>query len=122
MPTKLARTRPPAFGRVGQARELLREKAVEILEQYLKVVKAAQDAGDYEVATKSLQWLIEHMPDDHGDRVIDVSVDKLQQIERPNAPTVQIGIQLGGLTHRPKELPAPTAVVTSEPISEPVVE
>lgn len=113
MPPKLNKS---PFARVGHARDLLRERAVEILEQYLKVVKAAEEAGDFEVATKSLQWLMEHMPDDNGQRVLNKSVDKEESVEHKAGPSVRIGIQLGGLTHQPKSLPEPLPVVTSEVI------
>lgn len=102
------------FTKVGHARDLLREKAVDILNQYLAVVKAAEEAGDFEVATKSLQWLMEHMPDDNGDRVINKSIDKEESVEHKSGPSVRIGIQLGGLSHQPKALPKPLPVITSE--------
>src|SRR5690348_11991394 len=67
------------FSKVRAARELLRERASEILEQYLAVVAEAQAAGEYEVAAKSLQWLIEHMPkEDDGSTIVERSVDKEQ--------------------------------------------
>jgi hypothetical protein len=108
------------FTKVKIARELLREKSEEILADYLDVVAKARDAGEYEVAAKSLQWLIEHMPaDEDGKGLVDVSVDKKQQavVQGPTGPTIQIGIQVGGLDKKqlpidkPKELPAVEAEV-----------
>lgn len=96
------------FSKVKAARELLRERASEILQQYLAVVAEAQAAGNYEVAAKSLQWLIEHMPrEDDGSGVVERSVDKeQQQIQAPTGPAIQIGIQVGGVTRQ--TLPAAT--------------
>ncbi len=96
------------FSKVALARELLREQASKILEDYLEVVAKAKDAGDYETAAKALQWLIEHMPaDEAGDRLVDVSVDKKQQQQIVQAPApVQIGIMVGGLGQQ-KALPKP---------------
>lgn len=101
------------FSKVRAARELLRERANEILQQYLAVVAEAQAAGEYEVAAKSLQWLIEHMPSDtEGTRVVDRSIDAKEapQAQLPAGPAIQIGIQVGG-TFRPKELPPQEAEV-----------
>ena len=98
------------FSKVTAARELLREKANEILQQYLAVVAEAQAAGEYEVAAKSLQWLLEHMPsDDAGTRVVERSIDAKEapQAQLPTGPAIQIGIQVGG-TFKPKELPPQT--------------
>lgn len=103
------------FSKVQVAKDLLREKAQEILTEYLDVVQKAKDAGDYETAAKSLQWLIEHMPADAaGERLVDQSVDKKQQIvdRGPTGPAIQIGIAVGGVGQ--KQLPAkkPDVVVT----------
>jgi hypothetical protein len=102
------------FPRVQEAREALAEKARDILEDYLKVVKAAQDAGDYQVAAESLQWLMEHMPTSPEERgMLDGSVDKVKAIDSgPKAPTINIGIKLGGGTTEKLSLPA--AVIDAE--------
>jgi hypothetical protein len=103
------------FTKIKAAREVLRDKADKILEEYLDTIQKAKDMGDYQTATKALQWLIEHMPEDeHGQRMIDAHVDKTKVDSRPSAPSVQIGIQLGGvgLPAATKELPE----VTVEPI------
>jgi hypothetical protein len=100
------------FKKVKVARELLREKAEELLEEYLLTVKQAQSSGQPEVALKALQWLIEHMPDDDGERMIDASIDK--KVEAPKIdtrPTVQIGINLGGVGTNQKKLPQAKAEV-----------
>lgn len=95
------------FPRVQEAREALAEKAKMILEDYLKVVKAAQDAGDYEVAAKSLQWLMEHMPTSPEEMgMLDASIDKAKPVEQTlKTPTINIGIRLGG--DGQKTLPEP---------------
>jgi hypothetical protein len=106
------------FSKVAIARQLLKEKSEEILNEYLDVVQKAKDSGDYETAAKSLQWLIEHMPaDEDGGRIVEVSVDKKQQeaVQKgPTGPTISIGIAVGGLgpqrslpnVEKPRELPA----------------
>jgi hypothetical protein len=106
------------FSKVAVARALLREKAEDILQQYLRVVDEARVSGDYETAAKSLQWLIEHMPnDDDGAPMVQVSVDKkVQAVEKGNSgPSISIGIAVGGLgpqrslpdseLQKPRELP-----------------
>lgn len=101
------------FGSVQVARDLLREKAAEILKLYLENAQKAQDAGDYEVANKSLQWLLEHIPaDETGERVVATSVDKqIVNVSDNSKPTIQIGIQLGGVGGKQKALPAAKAEV-----------
>jgi hypothetical protein len=118
------------FPKIKEAREALREKAVEIMEQYIANAKEAQADGDYEVAAKSLQWLMEHMPaDEHGDRVVETSVDKQKQQEKPVGPGVHIGIVVGGvqapaLPEPKKRLRAPakqlseSTIIDVEPINE----
>lgn len=96
-------TRSP-FPRVREAREALRQRAMEILESYLAVITEARAAGDFETATKSLQWLLEHMPEEEGQRIVDISVDKPKQVEATKGPTIQIGFALGGIA-APKLLP-----------------
>lgn len=100
-----APTKRTYFPKVKEAREALRDEAVNILQQYLAVVKAASADGDYEVATKSLQWLMEHMPEDEGTRMLATNVDKQAVEKGSSAPVIQIGIALGG---QQKQLPAPT--------------
>jgi hypothetical protein len=108
------KTQQSFFSKVRIARELLKEKAEEILTEYMEGVKKAQDAGNHDAALKALQWLMEHMPADEGERVVDVSVDKKQESSQrgPEGPKIQIGIAVGGLGQRslpnpekPRELP-----------------
>lgn len=87
------------FSKVKVARELLRDKADELLKMYLLVIDEARASGDYETAAKSLQWLIDHMADEEGNRVIERSVDKQQIVidTKPTGPAIQIGIAVGGV-------------------------
>lgn len=85
------------FPKVKEAREALREKALEILEEYVQVVKAASAAGHYEVAAQSLQWLMEHMPEEAGEKMIETSVDKPKQIDASKGPSINIGFAIGGM-------------------------
>jgi cytochrome c-type biogenesis protein CcmH/NrfG len=101
------------FSKVRIARELLREKSEQILQQYLTVVEKAQEAGDYETAAKALQWLMDHMPaDDDGGRLVDVSVDKKQQaVERgPTGPAIQVGIVVGGVGQKSLPIDKPSDI------------
>lgn len=87
------------FSKVRIARELLREKAEEIFAEYMDVLKLAKERGDHKVAMEGLQYLMDHMPsDDDGSRMVEPSVDKQQQqIQQDTRPSIQIGIQVGGV-------------------------
>lgn len=85
------------FPKVKEAREALAAKALDILEEYVKVVKAAAAAGNYEVATKSLQWLMEHLPETDGYRMLEGSVDKQETKAAIGPPAINIGFALGGI-------------------------
>jgi hypothetical protein len=100
------------FPKVQAAREILRERAMEILEAYLATIAEARAAGDFEVATKCLQFLMEHMPEEEGVRLLDISVDRPREVESKGGPAINIGIALGGM-NQPKELPA---VIDVQPI------
>ena len=105
-----------AFSSVRKAREALKERAFELLDGYIAVIKQAAASGDYETATKGYQYLLEHMPEEDGQRMIEISVDKPVQVEAPKGPTIQIGFQLGGV-NEPKQIEAPAIEVV--PIKEP---
>jgi hypothetical protein len=101
------------FPAVRKARELLKERAVEIYNQYVAVLKQSAEAGDYETAAKGYQFLIEHMPAEDGETMIDISVDKPRQVEtKYTGPSVQIGIALGGIPETQKALvSSPTVTI-----------
>lgn len=101
------------FGKAVMIREMLRDKAQTIIEEYMDVAARAKDAGDYETAQKALQWLIEHLPaDSDGVTFVDTSIDKQKQIGdgKSSTPQIQIGIQVGGI-NTPKQLPQVTSEV-----------
>lgn len=107
-----------SFGKIKEAREALRERTQEIIDAYIQNAMLAQEAGEFEVAAKTLQWLIEHMPaDEDGGRVVDNSVDKApKQDKKDSLPAIQIGFALGGLpagTMPVKQLPA-AAIIEGE--------
>jgi cytochrome c-type biogenesis protein CcmH/NrfG len=116
-----ARTNQQVFSRVKIARELLLERADEIINSYLEIAKLAKEQGDYKTASEALQWLISRMPGDaEGTKVVDASLDKAQvQQQQPDTrPMIQIGIQVGGLNKNlppapAKELP-PAEVIDAE--------
>lgn len=88
----------PSFSSVRKAREALKARANEILDGYLLLIKQAAAAGDFETAAKAYQHLLDRMPDEDGESILNVSVDK-KQVEvaaGPVGPAVQIGIILGG--------------------------
>lgn len=98
------------FSKVHAARKLLLERAEEIITEYLEVARLAKEDGQYEEAYKALQWLIEHMPSDAGERMVESSVDKKQEVvEKDTRPAIQIGISLGGITKK-KELPEASVI------------
>jgi hypothetical protein len=108
-----ARIHKGYFNKVRLAREKLQEQAEQILDEYMATIKLAQERGDHETAMKGLQWLIEHMPEEEGNRMVEMSIDKIKPVDnRPVGPSVQIGISVGGLKQvegsvsKPKPLPA----------------
>lgn len=107
------------FPKVREARQKLAEKAQEILEEYLLNIQAAKLKGDHETALKGLQWLIEHMPDEEGESMVNSSIDKAKEKQiGGGGPTIQIGFQLGGITTPPKALPDPE-VIDVKPTEDP---
>lgn len=101
-PIKIGRT---PFPKVRDAREALKERAIEILETYLAIIGEARAKGNFEVAAEHTRWLIEHMPAEDLLRMIDPSAAKVKEVSGPAAPTIQIGIALGGVK-APKALPS----------------
>ena len=96
---------PNNFPRVKAAREALRVKAEIILSDFQILIKEAAAAGKYDAALSAQQWLIEHLPDEDGERVVNISVDKPKQIEQYNGPSIMIGLPLGGMTPPVEEIP-----------------
>lgn len=106
-PTKLE-----PFPRVALAREVLKERATEIIEAYLALAAKASEAGKEDVAADILWKLIDHMPRDGGSGIIDSSKSKPPTGSTggsalPTGPTINIGLALGGMAKEPKTLPAP---------------
>jgi hypothetical protein len=100
---------PKIGNKVRKVREALREKAEELLAMYLEVVMEARAAGEHQVALESIKWLMDHIPEEDGERVFDPSVDKTKQVETgQSGPRIQIGIALGGVNQ--KSLPEVTTV------------
>ena len=83
---------------VKKAREALKGKALEHYEKLVKIIDMAAAAGDFETAGKYAWMLIEHMPKEDGEAVIDESAAKPKQLERgASGPIIQIGFKLGGI-------------------------
>jgi hypothetical protein len=106
------------FSKVSAAREILKNRAEELINEYIDIAKQAKAAGDYESAYKALQWLIEHAPrDEDGSGVVDRSPDKDVQAPKQiegGGPRIQIGIALGGVTKAQNALPTATVVDADE--------
>lgn len=95
------------FPRVQEARDSLREKAVELADLYDKAIRSALEHGQYEAAIKAIQWGLEHMPkSDDGQTVIDPSVDKVKTEKGPTGPTINIGLALNPAISHPALPPA----------------
>lgn len=92
------------FRSVQQARELLMRRAQQILQDYLAVIEQARQQGDVKVAAESLRWLLSHLPEANGVRVIDSSVDRPPDSGQGAQTQVTIGIALAGVS--PEALPA----------------
>lgn len=105
------------FPAVRKAREALRGKALEILEEYLATIRLATSAGKYEESLRAYQWLLDHVPGEDGQRVFESSVDKLQPIEGPKGPLIQIGLQLGGI-NEPKVKEISPVIIEVVPLQE----
>lgn len=100
------------FPKVKEAREALREKALLLLEKYERIIDAAIDAGQLDVAAIHTQWLLDHMPRGEGSGVIDSSASKPKEVQGPIGPQIAMSIQLGGMTREPKQLDTPIIDVT----------
>lgn len=97
------------FPKVKEAREALKEKALELYEQYDKVIKLAIASEQLDVALEAMQFLMKHMPAQDGAGMLDISIDKPKQVESKSGPQINIGFALGGIDDQ-KALP-PTTVV-----------
>lgn len=106
------------FPRVKEAREALRERAIEVLETYLTIISEARAKGDLETAEKAARWLLEHMPNEAGERLIDSSASKptVETQSQSSLPTINIGFQLGGVKQQ-KALPEVVDVTPVKPKS-----
>ena len=104
---------PIGFRSVKKAREALKEKALEILQEFRDTIREARASGKYEEALKAQQWLIDHIPDEDGERLLESSVDKPKQVEQGRGPLVQIGFKLGGTDQA--RLQEPVIDITPEP-------
>ncbi len=90
------------FPKVREARELLREKALDLVNKQIDMIDQAAKEGKVDVALEANQWLLEHTPaGDDGERVIDASAAKPKELEGRQGPMIQIGIALDA---KPKEL------------------
>ena len=90
---------PKSLSSVRKAREVLKEQAHEILQEFRATIKEARASGKYEEALGAYKWLLEHTPGDDGERLLEMTVDKVKEKEdKPTGPLIQlVGISLGGI-------------------------
>jgi len=85
---------------IQQAREEFQASAMD----YVRAHKKVLDSGDPDVARKAAQWAIEHMShrDDKGnvERIVEASEGA------DDRPSIQIGINLGGVPRHPDAIDA----------------
>lgn len=101
------------LSKVRAAREILRERAMELIESYIALAAEAKAAGKWEVAEEALWKLIDHIPKEDAVGIIDSASSKVQEVSGSRQPTIQIGIALGGVGQS-KELP-PIKVIDVDP-------
>lgn len=92
-----------SFPKVLEAREALANKALELFKIYETLIREALAAGEFEVASDALQFLMKHMPkDSNGVSLLETSIDKVSDGRKalPAGPKVQIGIAVGGTPNR----------------------
>lgn len=106
----------PAFSTVRKAREAIKARAHELLDLQIAIIKAALAEGDYETAAKANQFLMEHIPAEDGERMLETSVDKVNKDEQVyKGPMVNIGFQLGGI-------PATQPLIEQTTLPEPAID
>jgi hypothetical protein len=92
------------FPKVAAARQILMERAEEIIVAYMALASKASEAGKEDVAADILWKLIKHMPKQNGQTLIDPDAAKPKELDAASrGPQIQIGIALGGVT-QPKQL------------------
>lgn len=97
------------------ARELLQKRALELVEEHIDTINEARADGKYEFALEAQRWLIDHIADDEGTRLVDPSTDKVKVEEKMDAgPKIQIGIQLGGVPQTVLPTPASARLAITE--------
>lgn len=98
------------FPRVIEAREALASKALDLFELCEQIIRDAHANGEFEVALKGVQHLMEHMPKEEGKTLLEASVDKAIQEGGQKGPLIQIGIALGP-ANQIKALPPSSEVI-----------
>jgi hypothetical protein len=97
------------------ARQALREKIDDLIEEYIQLAMDAKAQGDFETAEKTLRWLLEHAPaDEDGQKTFDPSIDKAPSKEsKSGGPSIRVGIMVGGI--EAKALPEPVIDIQHDP-------
>jgi hypothetical protein len=103
--------RPPiptrkVFPKIAEVREMLKERAAELLNLQRRIVYEALANQDYETANDANQFLLTHLPpDENGVRLLDPDIDKPKDQGKLQGPQISIGFALGGL-NQTQSLPA----------------
>lgn len=109
----------PAFSSVRKARAALKERAHELITLYIDGMKKALDAGDYETFQKGMAHIVARIPEEEGERIFDIDVDKISQDTKHVGPGIQIGVMIGGLGTAAALPEAQVIDVTAKTIPEP---
>lgn len=92
------------LSKVKAAREVLKERALDLLNKYESIIDKAIEKGDFETAAEHVRWLLEHTGHEDGERIIDPSAAKVKEVAQgPVGPQIHIGIALSG-SHQSKQL------------------
>lgn len=96
--------------KVKKVKQTLREHSEEIYQEYRQTIQLAVAAGQYEVAIKAHQHLLDHIADEDGESLLSPSVDKQKVDSGQKGPVIQIGLQIGGTVPAPKQLEEATVI------------
>lgn len=105
-----------AFPKIAEVREMLKERAAELLSLQRRIVYEALANQDYETANDANKFLLTHLPsDENGTRLLDPDIDKPKDQGKLPGPSISIGFAIGGLNHTQSLPPANLEVIDAVP-------
>lgn len=111
-----ATPRRKVFPKIAEVREMLKERAAELLNLQRRIVYEALANQDYETANDANQFLLLHLPaGEDGVRLLDPDIDKPTDKGQLHAPQISIGFAIGGLNQTQSLPPAPVGVIDVTP-------